>query len=1670
MSNDSTPSKVGPAARRIPLHLILPGALLITAFIGTGWYFENRRAAVARRDIEQTLTSIADSKATQLTMWVKERRGDASVSSSSARLRRLLDAPEHPERRQEAFEYLENVRRAYDYELLALFDARGALLVATSTDRLGQHRCVASHVQAALHALEGFTVDLHRGESNEPIHFSLLAPIRRAAPATGPADGVLLLMVDPQRYLYPFVQSWPIPTTTGEALLFRHERDEVVCLSEARQRPATALNLRLPMARTDMPAVRAAMGERGLLAGPDFREKPVLAVAQPIADTSWLIVAEIDREEVEAILRKDSWKTALAVGLGTIATGLAIGLWWRRRRLRLMERELADRRRVEAALRESEARYRLVSEHSSDVIWLLDLASDRFSYVSPSVERLRGFSVTEVLEQKPAEVMTPESYRSMRERLPQRLVAFQAGDDSARTQVHEVWQTCRDGSAVPTEVVSTLIAGPDRRVTHLQGVSRGIKERKAAEEALRRSEAKFASLFRFSPDAILLVKLPERRIVELNEAATRLSGYRPEELAGRTIDEIAFWVSAQARDAFLAAVRDARRVEAFEAEFVVKSGQRRWCAVSLEVLPLGGDLHLLSVIRDVTERKEAEQRLRQMSELQTALHGPATLDQKLQRITEGVVEIFDADFARIWLTRPGDLCETGCMHAAVREGPHVCQDRERCLHLLASAGRYTHLDGLEHRRVPFGCYKIGRVASGDEPSFLTNDVTRDPRVHDRAWAGSLGLKAFAGFQIASAAEGVFGVLALFSKHTITSEEAALLKSLGHLIVPVIKSSRAEDALRHMNLRLEERVAERTRELEGSEQRLHAIFTTSHDAIVTTDARGQCLDCNPAALTMFRAPDRETMLACNLTDLSLELQPDGRSTGEVFRELATRIAADGGAAFGWVHRRHDGTIFPAEVSVAMAVQDGQPVFHGIVRDVSERKEIESRLRESEQRYRVLVETIPDWVWETDAQSRYRFCGPQCRELLGYEPHEILGRTPFDLMPREEAQRVAELTAPLIERGQSLHALEHVMRCKDGRLITLETHGAPALDAEGKVRGYRGVGHDITQRKKAEDEIRHQASLIKSLFDSIPDIIFFKNVQGVYLGCNPAFARFVGRPEAEIVGHTDHDLFPRAVADRFRTADQQMLTSLVACHLEEWIEHPGGRRALVDTLKTPYWGPGETLLGVLGVSRDITERKQVEEQLRQAKEAAEAASRAKSVFLANMSHEIRTPMNAILGFSQLLVRDPRATPQQLHQLRTITRAGEHLLAVLDDVLEMARIESGRLNLNPAPCDLSRLVDDIEGMFQLRARVKQLQFTVERAASLPTLVETDETKLRQVLINLLGNAVKFTPAGGSVTLRVATIPEPDGGWRLRAEVLDTGVGIAATDLPHLFQPFFQTRAGKHNTGGTGLGLSISRQFARLMGGDVTVRSEPGKGSAFQVEAHLGALDPGSLPSPTTPRRRVLGLAPLQDACRVLVVDDEADNRELLGQLLTPLGFEVCLAADGPTALNLATAWKPHLVLLDLRMPGMEGGEVAARLRAPGGATPKILVLSATVFREDRERALAAGADMFLAKPFLDAELIEQIRQLTGVEFRYQEGPKPPGASTLGDTTPDSVVLEAMQRLPAELVRALRQAVEAADYDSILSLIETVSAREAVLESRLQELARDFNYPALLGLLGRR
>ncbi|MFN6487834.1 MULTISPECIES: PAS domain S-box protein [unclassified Nostoc] len=552
----------------------------------------------------------------------------------------------------------------------------------------------------------------------------------------------------------------------------------------------------------------------------------------------------------------------------------------------------------------------------------------------------------------------------------------------------------------------------------------------------------------------------------------------------------------------------------------------------------------------------------------------------------------------------------------------------------------------------------------------------------------------------------------------------------------------------------------------------------------------------------------------------------------------------------------------------------------------------------------------------------------------------------------------------------------------------------------------------------------------------------------------------------------------------------------------------------------WKPGEINIVVqignqLGVALQqaqlLAQTQRQSQALQEAVIVADAANRAKSEFLANMSHELRTPLNAILGFTQVMSHDRDLSTEHQQNLAIINRAGEHLLNLINDILEMSKIEAGRITLNLNSFDLIRLLENLEEMLRFRATSKGLELVFEYTSHLPQYIQTDESKLRQVLLNLLGNAIKFTDTG-KVTLYVRmghgeeteeqkkiinsqcplALSKAEGMPNtqfLYFEVEDTGRGIASQEIDLLFEAFGQTETGRKSQQGTGLGLAISRKYVQLMGGDISVTSTMGEGSKFAFDIQISLAAASEIQVKKT-KCQVISLAPAQSKYRILVVDDATDSRLVLVKILTSIGFAVQEAANGNEAIALWQKWQPHLILMDMRMPIMDGYEATRIIKnrektsipniSCDGSAPKaqpksencktiIIALTANAFEEQREAMIKAGCDDYINKPFREEQLLEKLSEYLGVQYIFQEesyqltNAKQPEAKSMLTLNDLATLLSEMS---PELVKQVYTAAAQCSDDLILELIEQIPSENATLRNFIKNLADDFQFEKIMEL----
>ena len=688
------------------------------------------------------------------------------------------------------------------------------------------------------------------------------------------------------------------------------------------------------------------------------------------------------------------------------------------------------------------------------------------------------------------------------------------------------------------------------------------------------------------------------------------------------------------------------------------------------------------------------------------------------------------------------------------------------------------------------------------------------------------------------------------------------------------------------------------------------------------------------------------------------------------------------------------------------------------------------------------------------------------ISGYSADEAIGKDALTLniwRSPEDRRR----WAAIMRREGACTGLEFDFRRRDGTFRTCLL--------SSKVVTIRGVPHaisivhDISERKQMEEALRRSDARYRLIAENTTDVIWlYDPFKSQFTFFSPSIEKLIGYSAAEALDLPLSAFLKPDSMQHVKTALDYMLhewegelTNAPPWTAEIELIHRHGQIVQAEIV-TSFVRDEDGQLMVLGVARDITTRKQTEIELRLARQQAEAANRAKSAFLANVSHELRTPLHAVLGFAQLMSRDDNLTATQHEYLAIINRNSEHLLHLINEVLDLAKIESGRYTYTPNPLDVRRLLADLQVLFGPQAAAKQLQFIVTCEDQVPPMIVSDEAKIRHILINLLGNAIKFTH-GGSVCLRADTDKQ-----QMYFVVEDTGVGISPLEQPYLFRPFFQGKqtVNEASNTGVGLGLSISYEFARLIGGDLSVYSAgEGHGSRFTLALPLRTPITSSVTLSAEPaKQRAIQVRADQPVYRMLVADDQPAHALLLISLLRRLGFAVQSVTDGEAALAVWREWQPHMIWLDLRMPQMDGLTVARQIRAicatePGLLQPVIIALSAHVLGDTAASVLAAGCDEFLAKPFPEYEVVRLIEQHLHVQFEY--------ASTVIHEVPETAIHD--QGYHPAWCQALRQAAQVAHFQRLQELVAMIEDQRPDDARQLRLWIETFNYEAVMQWLDR-
>ncbi len=895
-------------------------------------------------------------------------------------------------------------------------------------------------------------------------------------------------------------------------------------------------------------------------------------------------------------------------------------------------------------------------------------------------------------------------------------------------------------------------------------------------------------------------------------------------------------------------------------------------------------------------------------------------------------------------------------------------------------------------------------------------------------------------------------------------------------------------------------------LQESEQRFRMAFESAAMGVCLVAVEGQFIQVN-AALAQILDYSEAELLSMKWQDICY-LSDQEKILEQVRRSLAGELSSFQLETRGW--RKNGQLIW--EVITASLVRDPQnnPLyFIAQIQNITERKQAQAQLSRSEAFLQDAQRLAKVGSWSWDLVDHQCWWSDQMYRLVGLNPGDPVPnlKSIYHRIHPDDREHVQEITTEAFAQGKD-YTVEFRVLYPDGKIRHFLSRG------KVEQNRFLGTTQDISESKQREEVlrlfseeiasktgtqffctcVRHLAQVLGVKYAFVAEVIHQKRLRtlafwsGTQLENNMEYNAVGGPCERTMDGTAC--LYRSNVQQRF--PEDLILVKLGA--ESYWgiplINADGQYIGILGVMDTEPLDPNidhEMIMKIFATRTESElERQRFELTLEQAKEAAEVANKAKSTFLANMSHELRTPLNAILGFSQLLNHSSYLSSEDQEHLKIIQNSGQHLLKLINEVLDLSKIEAGQMQRQDTSFNLSHLLNDIRQMFRQPAQNKGLRLEIDWDNNIQKLISTDEMKLRQVLMNLLSNAMKFTEQG-NIILKVTLEKLPQNIYKpieistchLLFEISDTGVGIAASELKNLFKAFVQTSSGQKYQEGTGLGLKISQQFVQLMGGEITAESEVGYGTTFRFTLPVQIVEADQTEIETV-KRRVIALEPNQPRYRILIIDDQPENRQLLLEFLSPVGFDVQTTYNGRDAIEIWLKWQPHLIFMDLRMPVMDGCQTTCCIRetenywvklnqekAPLLPPTQIIAMTASLLDDDQIATQCVGCDNFIRKPFKEHQIFDLIAQHLEVRYIYEEC----NQSLLAEPTPKITLTSTdFDNFASDWFTQFHRAILECNGQKMKDLIDEIMPDHKLIAQALLQLVDDFQYDQLLSLIENR
>jgi PAS domain S-box-containing protein len=1159
----------------------------------------------------------------------------------------------------------------------------------------------------------------------------------------------------------------------------------------------------------------------------------------------------------------------------------------------------------------------------------------------------------------------------------------------------------KDGSLICTSLSVRCVRDSDANVDYFVVLIQDITERKQAENLLREKE-EFLRLIIDNIPQLIFWKDINNVYLGCNKAFAQLliETYNPQDVVGKT-DFALNWSNEQAKHLH---ETDRQIMEndtpAYHCvEQVWKHNDKRW--VESNKIPLhdatGQVIGILGTSEDITEREQAELLLKEYN--QTLEHEVAERTRALGE-QEAFLRLIIDNIPQLIFWKDLNSVFLGCNRRVAQfvqlESPDAIKGQ-------------TDFDLIWKEQAEYFRYQDRRVMATNIPDYHTIESIELPN-------GAL----------------FWGETNRIPLHNENGQVVGILGTVEDITV----RKQAEDALKKAN------------------ERVTTVLDSLNSMVYVSDFQTyKVLFVNKYAQTNY---DKSDVIG----KICWQTLHNGQ-TGPCHFCTNKQLITERGQATEVVTWEFEDTVYNRWFYVqdrAIPWIDGRLVRLSVYTDITSRKRALEALRKREAHLQAIFENAAAGIMLANAEGRFISCNLKWLEMTGYKSHEITELSYLDITHPDDIEISRQHFEPLTVNLIDSYQIEKRFVRKNGHFFWADVSVTVIRNQNEIFESVVGVIVDITKRKQVEEALRASEACYRGVVEDQTELIcrFLPDTTLTFV--NEAYCRYFGVKTEKVIGKRFSELVPEEARQNIIAHLQRLMTKE-----ESIIEYEHPVKALHGKMSWQQWSVRAIcnntgrVVEIQSVGRDITERKQAEEKLQEAKEAAEAANRAKSTFLANMSHELRTPLNGILGYAQILSRDSTLCEKYREGIGIIERSGNYLLTLINDILDLSKIEAGKIELYPSDFNFNQFIQGIIEIFQMRAEQKGIAFSYQPLSYLPDVVHADEKRLRQIVINLLGNAVKFTEQGG-VVLQVGVHYH-----KIRFQIEDTGIGIAQTDLDKIFSPFQQVCDPNYRAEGTGLGLSITQKLIEMMGGELHVQSVPGQGSQFWTALDLpevpGMVKPEKAEVPTILSYKKKD-STQNPKFKILVIDDKLENRLVLLNLLSPLGFEIEQACNGLEGLHKVQEYQPDLIILDLMMPIMDGFEFVRQLRQmPPFHNNLVIAASASVFNHNREDSLQAGCNDFLPKPICAEELLTLLQQYLDLEWIYE-------SNILLDvlaSSDDQKIDFATQTfaLPTKQAAILFELATIGDINGILEYVaqlKQIDEQLGPLANKITQLAKEF------------